>query len=51
MDRKQHEPVELFRAYTVEELQGQKQPQVLAGKFSTPYRGDDSSSYAIRKTD
>ncbi len=46
MDRKQSESVELFRAYTVEELREQQQKAlVVGGKFSSPYRGDDSSSY------
>lgn len=47
MDRKTTETVELFRAYTVEEIREQeKKAMVLGGKFSTPFRGENSSSYA-----
>lgn len=46
MDRHQ-EQVELFRAFTVEELRERERvATTLGGKFSTPYRGEDSSSYS-----
>ena len=41
MDRKQ-ESVELFRAFSVEEIREQeKQAVVLGGKWSSPWRGDE----------
>ncbi len=47
MDRKTQDSVVLFRAYTVEEIREQeKKALVLGGKFSVPFRGDNSSSYA-----
>lgn len=46
MDRKPSESVELFRAFTVEEIRAREQESsVLGAKFSTPFRGEDSSSY------
>ena len=48
MDRKPSESVELFHAFTVEEIREREQEAlVLGGKFSNPYRGDNSSSYSI----
>ncbi len=47
MDRHQ-EQVELFRAFTVEELrERERHATVLGLKFSTPFRGEDSSSYSV----
>jgi hypothetical protein len=45
MDRKT-EQVELFRAYTAEELRLEEQ-NVVGGK-SSYFRGEDSSSYSIK---
>ena len=47
MNRNQNESVELFRAFTVEEIREQEQQAVvLGGKWSTPWRGDNSSGYS-----
>ncbi len=48
MDRKPNESVELFHAFTVEEIRAREQEAtVVGGKFSTPFRGEDSSSYNV----
>ncbi len=48
MDRKPSQSVELFHAFTVEEIRAREQEAtVVGGKFSSPYRGEDSSSYGV----
>ncbi len=49
MDRKVNESVELFRAYTIEEIRDREQQPALG--FYSPWRGEDSSSGGIIKTD
>ncbi len=44
MDRNHKESVELFRAFTVEEVE-QREKEVALGFYGTPWRGDYSSSY------